>query len=183
MNISLMAKILVAAAFIAGAYLASLDPKTMYWPAFVPIVLAGLIGAYLSKKADNAAANHGDVVTVNRAALEESMNNIVANLEKLNADKANIPTYDMRFEIDRLLRDDLNRFADARDTMKSMFGLQSFADIMSSFAAGERYINRVWSASTDGYIDEVMMYVEKSLTQFREAQEVYAEAKAKAAAA
>jgi hypothetical protein len=41
---------------------------------------------------------------------------------------------------------------------------------MSNFAAGERYINRVWSASTDGYVDEVRMYLERAREQFREAR-------------
>ena len=39
--------------------------------------------------------------------------------------------------------------------MIHVFGMQNYADVMSNFAAGERYINRVWSASTDGYVDEV----------------------------
>ena len=51
---------------------------------------------------------------------------------------------------------------------------------MSSFAAGERYINRVWSASTDGYVDEVMMYVEKALLQFQHAKEEFDTALSKA---
>jgi hypothetical protein len=40
---------------------------------------------------------------------------------------------------------------------------------MSNFAAGERYINRVWSASTDGYVDEVILYLGRAREQFREA--------------
>jgi hypothetical protein len=30
-----------------------------------------------------------------------------------------------------------------------------YADVMTEFAAAERYINRTWSAAADGYIDEV----------------------------
>jgi hypothetical protein len=40
---------------------------------------------------------------------------------------------------------------------------------MSHFAAGERYLNRVWSASADGYIDEVNTYLDKAQEQFVEA--------------
>jgi hypothetical protein len=53
--------------------------------------------------------------------------------------------------------------------MIHVFGMQNYADVMSNFAAGERYINRVWSASTDGYVDEVNMYIDRALEQFREA--------------
>ena len=37
---------------------------------------------------------------------------------------------------------------------------------MNEFAAGERYINRAWSASVDGYIDETLTYVTKARSQF-----------------
>lgn len=115
--------------------------------------------------------------------LETSLENIVTNLKAIDGRKDKVPTYEMRFEIDKLLRADLTNFADARDSMKHLFGLQAYADIMSSFAAGERYINRVWSASTDGYVDEVLTYVEKSLSQFEHAREEFRTAAAKAATA
>jgi len=86
-----------------------------------------------------------------------------------------LPVYEARFEIDRLLREDLNDFANARESMKYVFGLQNYADVMSAFAAGERYINRVWSASTDGYVDEVHNYLERATQQFREARSLFAE--------
>ena len=51
-----------------------------------------------------------------------------------------------------------------------LYGLQVYADIMSNFATGERYINRVWSASADGYENEAATYLEKAAGQFAEAQ-------------
>ena len=45
-----------------------------------------------------------------------------------------------------------------------------FADVMNDFAVGERYLNRVWSASIDGYIDEVQEYLGRSKEQFISAQ-------------
>ena len=169
----MLAKLLVVLAFLGGAFLASLDPVKMDWVAFIPVIIVGAIGVFLSKRMEAAAAKDDAVLTANRADMEESLTNILANLKALDGRKDKIPTYDMRFEIDELFRDDLIRFAEARDTMKHIFGLKAFADIMSSFAAGERYINRVWSASTDGYVDEVLMYVEKSLNQFIHAKEEF----------
>ena len=77
----------------------------------------------------------------------------------------------LREVIDLRLRNDLRRFADARESMVHLFGLQTYADIMSHFAAGERYINRVWSASADGYDEEADSYLEKASRQFAIAQE------------
>lgn len=161
----------VIIAFLAGAYLASLDEKLINWSYFIPVMLLGYLGAFLYRKAANEAAKHGDLLQNNKKVLIESLNNVLINLETLNGRKDQVPTYEMRFEIDKLFREDLINFAEARNSMKHLFGIQAFADIMSSFAAGERYINRVWSASTDGYVDEVMMYVEKSLYQFKHAKE------------
>jgi len=169
----LYAYLLVAASFLGGAFLASLDKQTVDWMVFVPVIMAGVVGVIFIKRTEAAEATHSDTLAINRRELELSLVNILKNLEELEGRKDKIPTYDMRFEIDKLFREDLTRFADARDSMKHIFGLQAYADIMSSFAAGERYINRVWSASTDGYVDEVLMYVEKSLNQFRHAKEEF----------
>ena len=166
-------KLLVILTFVVGAYLASLHPTEINWVLFVPVVLIGAVGAVMVKRGQRAVAGHSELLDGHRDDLQQSLENLVAKLEQLNAGKLDIPTYEMRFEIDRLLRDDLARFADARDSLKILFGLQSFADIMSSFAAGERYINRIWSASTDGYQDEVLKYVEKSLHQFHDARNLY----------
>lgn len=176
----LLGKLLVILAFLSGAFLASLDPLVINWTLFVPVVLAGVLGIVLHKRAEAAAAKDSTMLRENRTELESSLDRIVKNLSELNGRKDKVPTYEMRFEIDRIFREDLLTFADARDSMKYLFGLRAYADIMSSFAAGERYINRVWSASTDGYVDEVMAYVEKAHSQFIHAREEFEKAAAAA---
>ncbi|MCB1582580.1 MAG: hypothetical protein R3E90_13405 [Marinicella sp.] len=170
----------VALAFFGGAFLTSLDKELVNWMYFLPLMLLGFGAAFMFRKLSHAENKQGHVLQNNKKVLIESLGNILTNLEALDGNKENIPTYEMRFEIDKLFREDLLNFADARESMKHIFGLQHYADIMSSFAAGERYINRVWSASTDGYIDEVMMYVEKSLSQFQHAKEEFDKALAEA---
>ena len=161
---------LVVLSFLVAAFLASLDPLLVNWTYFVPVIALGFVGVYLHLSTRKAAAQNSDLLTGNREILISSLAKIVGNLEKLNQGKTEIPTYDMRFEIDRLFRQDHRDFAEARESLKHLYGVQAYADVMSAFAAGERYINRVWSASTDGYIDEVNMYVGKSLNQFHEAK-------------
>lgn len=178
-----IAYLIVVLAFLGAAFLASLHPTMMDWPTFLPVIAAGVIGVVLIKRTEHAEARSGEKLARNRVVLETSLENIVTNLKAIDGRKDKVPTYEMRFEIDKLLRADLTNFADARDSMKHLFGLQAYADIMSSFAAGERYINRVWSASTDGYVDEVLTYVEKSLSPFEHAREEFRTAAAKAAAA
>lgn len=173
----LIGKALVILGFLGGAFLASLDPIQVNWPPFVAFVALGSVGAWMVKSGEKAAVRSSDKLHGNRQVLEDSLDRIVSNLRELDGRKERVPTYDMRFQIDELFRDDLFAFADARDSMKYLFGLQAYADVMSSFAAGERYINRVWSASTDGYVDEVLLYVSRALDQFIHAKEVFDQVK------
>jgi len=83
-------------------------------------------------------------------------------------------TYDLRHHIDKHFRDDIETFVEARESIAHTHGLQAYANVMSHFAAAERYLNRVWSASTDGYIDEAHTYIGKSAEQFREARDRFA---------
>ncbi len=165
------AKLIIVASFLGGAFLASLDETAVNWTFFIPVLIAGVAGIFMLKSGERAAAQDDSLLATDRNALEQSLNNILANLAELDGRKDKVPTYEMRFEIDRIFRDDLARFADARESMKHLFGLMAYADIMSSFAAGERYLNRVWSASTDGYVDEVLLYVGKAHNQFQHARE------------
>jgi hypothetical protein len=123
----------------------------------------------LFKKQVSALARSDTVLELNRSELRESIQNIVRDLEAINQSAAHKGA-DLREKIDLELRTDLRRFADARESMVHLFGLQTYADIMSNFAAGERYINRVWSSSADGYDEEAAAYLKKAARQFLEAQ-------------
>jgi hypothetical protein len=55
--------------------------------------------------------------------------------------------------------------------MVHLFGLQVYAVFMSDFASGERYFNRVWSDSSDGYVEESRLYLERAAHRFLRARE------------
>jgi hypothetical protein len=174
MNIKTLSLIVIMASFLAGAFISVLDPTQVSWDWYTPVLVVGVIALYIYTKAHRVEAKASHRLSGNLQILDSSLSNILKNLENMNADSANLPVYEARFEIDRLLREDLNNFANARESMKHVFGMQNYADVMGAFAAGERYINRVWSASTDGYVDEVHLYLERATQQFREARDLYA---------
>ena len=173
MNIKTISLILIMTSFLAGAFISVLDPILVNWLWYLPVLFFGLSGLYVFRKTQHGEARSSELLSGNMQTLEISLKNLLANLERLNADSGNLPVYEARFEIDRLLREDLNNFANARESMQHVFGLQNYADVMSAFAAGERYVNRVWSASTDGYVDEVHQYLERATQQFREAHDLF----------
>ena len=175
-----LAYVLLIGGFLYGAYVAALDETIIDWPLFTIAAVAAIAGVILAKRADSAAATSGEVLEMNRNELNESIANIVRDLgEVTNGD---MPTGEpLRDWIDGKLRNDLRRFAEARESMVHLYGLQMYADIMSEFAAGERYVNRVWSSAADGYDEESHRYLQRASDQFRHAQSQLQEAAANSA--
>lgn len=173
MSTKLLAFLLVVAAFLAGAFVAVLDPVTVNWGWMGAVLAFGAVGLWLFRTAHHREASAGHRLSEDMRTLGGSLNSILSNLEALCERGDELPVYQARFEIDRLFRKDLNEFAEARETMVHVFGIQNYAEVMSAFAAGERYINRVWSASTDGYEQEVRDYLEKARRQFAEANGLF----------
>jgi len=171
---------LLAAGFLGGAFATSLDVQFVNWAGFAVSAIGAAIGLILVKHTASAMARSVTVLELNRGELKESIQNIVRDLRALNS-TAVMQGGELRAKIDLDLRSDLRRFADARESMVHLFGLQTYADIMSSFAAGERYINRVWSASADGYDEEATAYLKKAAAQFVEAESLLARAAESAA--
>lgn len=162
--------LLLIGGFLAAAYATALDTDSTQWGLFLPAAIVAGIGVFMIKRQSVGAARSRDVLAVNRSELQESLANIVAELDAMT--KATDISVDLlRVEIDRRLRDDLRRFADARDSLVHLFGMQAYADIMSDFAAGERYVNRVWSASADGYGEEAARYLHRATSRFAAARD------------
>ncbi len=155
----IFALIMVMATFLAGAFLSVLDPRLVVWYFMIPVLVTGVVFLVIYRRAQQKETRAGDRLAGNMEILNKSLANILAYLEELCGRGDDLPVYDARFEIDRLFRDDLNNFAEARKSMIHVFGIQNYADVMSNFAAGERYINRVWSASADGYDEEANAYL------------------------
>lgn len=172
--------LIIVAAFLAGAFVSVLDPVEVNWNWMGAILAIGAVGLWLFRRALHGHASASHRLEGDMATLSTSLANISRNLEDLHTRRDQLPAYHARFEIDRLFREDLDNFADARETMIHVLGMKNYADVMSAFAAGERYINRVWSASTDGYEDEVLKYLEWALHQFREAESLFQRLQAEA---
>lgn len=159
---------LLVAGFLGGSFVASMDAENVIWAAFVPALLLGAAGLWMVKREEHAASRSEEVLTANQAHLGDSLQRVVEQLRDLDATKGTLGPSALRDEVDERFRSDLHRFAEARGTLSHLYGLQTYAEIMSSFATGERYLNRVWSSAADGYVEEARTYVGKALEQFEE---------------
>ncbi len=161
--------LLIAAGFLAGALVAVVDEEQVNWFIFSAAVGAGIVGVGMVRFGHRQITHGEGKLASNMQEISSTLQRIVDGMARLNTEKDSIYTYDMRHRIDENIAAEILAFADTRETIATLFGLAVYADIMSHFAAGERYLNRVWSASVDGYIDEVNTYLEKSGYQFTQA--------------
>jgi hypothetical protein len=159
---------MVTIGFIVASLAAVVDENTVRWLWYIPALGFGVVGVILIKRDVELRSKTEYHIASRIETVETSLDKITANINKLNTEKHSIDTYDIRHRIDELFVEDLEKFVDARQSIAHRYGLAAYGEVMSSFAAGERYLNRVWSASADGYIDEVNEYLEKAKDQFAE---------------
>jgi len=163
--------LLIVAGFLGGALAAVLETDQVSWGGFLAAVMIGVAGVALVRLATRRAAHEEDKLAANIQNIRRSLSRVVENITALDRGKESIDPYDLRHRIDELFPLDLTTFAEAREAIGHVYGLQSYADVMSIFASGERYLNRVWSASADGYIHECHTYLGKAREQFAAALE------------
>ena len=153
--------LLITGGFLAAAFFA-VELRDGVAPGYLPALIAGAVGVALVRVARRQAATRAETLRTNLATIESSLGAVVDKVRRLDETKGETDVYELRHVIDREFPDDLDAFVQARYSLVHSFGLQQFADVMNPFSAGERYLNRVWSASVDGYIDECHAYVVKA---------------------
>jgi len=130
---------------------------------FTGVVLLHVSRRQVTQRSDQSAANLQEITQALERAIEKT--------QQLKQSSSNMAPSKIVIFIDDEIADELRTFADGRECMVTEQGLTFFADVMSPFAAGERAINRAWSAAADGYIDEATDCLEKGLRMLTSARE------------
>ncbi len=171
--------LLITISFLGGSLEVVKQVEGVNTAAFLLWLGIGITGVIVAQRARKAEATDVEVISTNIRAIESSLENICLDAEELNAEKLTINVFDLRHWIDERFPEDLKTFVDARESMAHSFGLKAYAEVMNRFAGGERALHRVWSASTDGYIDETHAYIEKAAVHFEDALTTFREIKAR----
>jgi len=158
--------LLVIVGFLAGALASVVNPTAVRWNWFIPAMVVGFLGVVLVRLGRRREVRATERLTSNMRAIHDSLRRIAQNMTQLNAEKQSIDPYEVRHRLEELFTDDLSTFIAARESIAYSYGLAAYADVMSSFAAGERYLNRAWCASADGYVDEIHQYLGEAREQF-----------------
>lgn len=167
--------ILIWGGFLLGAYSAVRQAEGLLLAGYWTAVPVGVIGVVLVRVSMAKAARQEDTLSANVEAIAGSLERLVSIVGTMNENRETIDVYDLRHRIDDEIPVEVNRFVEARQSIAHSFGLPAYAAVMNPFSAGERYLNRVWSCSTDGYIDEAHRYLGMAAEQFREAQSAFRE--------
>lgn len=161
--------LLVFIGFIAASLVSVTDVLQVNWLLFCIFLVISIIGIILIRGTDKKKTMHEETLSKNMKAIEESLARIVEDIKLIRNGIDPEKPQDVHKRISEKLPDHLEIFVESRKTIGHIYGLQAYGHVMNFFAAAERYLNRVWSASADGYIDEVMEYIERSEQQFEEA--------------
>jgi hypothetical protein len=170
--------LLITVGFLGGSFEVVRQVEGVNAGAFLVWLGIGIMGVIVAQRARKAEATDVEVITSNIRAIESSLQQISEDARELNDEKSKINVYDLRHWIDERFLADLSRFVDARESIAHSYGLQAYSEVMNRFAAGERALHRVWSASTDGYIDEAHTFIEKSSAHFEDALATFLDIKA-----
>ena len=157
---------LVIVGFLAGALASVVDQTAVRWDWFIPAMSIGFVGVVLVRLGRRREVRAAQRLISNMRIIQDSLRRIAQNMTQLNAEKQSLDPYEVRHRLEELFADDLSTFITARESIAYSYGLAAYADVMSSFAAGERYLNRAWCASADGYVDEIHQYLGDAREQF-----------------
>ena len=147
--------ILMWGGFLAAAFSSMRQSDRIGWGAYAGLAVVGVVGVVLLRRTAGASAKQSHVVQTNLATLESTLAQALEGARAMLRTREQIYVYDVHGRIDAELAPALGDFADARESMIHGLGLAQYADVMDHFARGERFVNRAWSASADGYVDEV----------------------------
>lgn len=175
--------ILMWVGFLAAAFFAMRQLGTVEWVPFFIFSAIGGAGVIMIRRTDLAGATDTAKVSEDLGTLESRLASANEHLSALIARKSDVDVYDVRHEIDEKLAEPLEEFADARESMIHGLGMEHYAGVMDRFARGERFVHRAWSASADGYIDEVWASLDTASENLRIADDMLRAAMTKATSA
>jgi hypothetical protein len=148
--------------FLGGALLAVRNSEipgrpwaTISWPAYLLALAVAMSGVVILRATRRSARADSEKSTGDVAEMAAILLRLRAQLQRWQTADDRLPVYEFHGQIDERLSDDLARFAELRESLIDALGLADFAAVMTEFALAERTINRLWSASADGYLDEV----------------------------
>ena len=175
----LFGSILLTLGFLAGTYVTVAHESSVDWLPYGLCIGCMLVGMILLQIArSNEAKEGGEKQELDINVLKQSLGSLITKVRGLESATSDEEQLQMHSRIDNELMDDINSFVEARESMIPRLGMQTYANVMSPFATGERLLNRAWSASADGYVDESRSCIQKAREELERAKQLLEAARA-----
>ena len=143
----------------------------------IPLLIGGVVvlgaGGVMQKRAKAAAAStgageHGGL----RAELKRLLHVIKDRVVELDEQKSTLSPDDMRERIDALLTGEYFDLTSQSDEIAREIGFSDYARVWEGVAVAERQLARVWSMTTDGYMEQSLVDVVSARKQLEHASEM-----------
>jgi hypothetical protein len=150
---------------------AKMPDAGLRWPSTLPISIAGAIAAIAGvvlwhrQQRASAAAPAGHADTDPFALLAA----LLPKLQALGARAAALPAGELCGAVDTLLEGYVLPFTEARQRVTARLGMRAGAELLVTAAYGERMLNRVWSAASDGHLPEALACLSEAIAAFEAA--------------
>jgi hypothetical protein len=126
------------------------------WPAYILGVICGIVGLVLWHQAKNQARK--DLVASQDQKSVGSaigfLHEALTHLTKLSGDLLTLENTEIIKRVNYIMDHFIFPLAQTRNQIIAKFGMVKGAEILIAVAYGERMLNRVWSAASDGHEQE-----------------------------
>lgn len=139
------------------------------------VLALGIVLRYatLRPDSDDVAASSGSLAVFRgaMAALDEAVEQLARDTEGIDwADERVHGLYDeVHQRIDLLVTGPLADAVESRQALADAYGMAAYGRVLEPVARAERYLNRAWSASADGYPGETVDYLHRAVPAVEEA--------------
>ena len=158
-------------AVLSGAFVSVREVDFVQWPLYAMTLVVGIVAVFGLRITARRDLARGERVVRDHETMRSSLQRLSAELDRMVVQREEIGVYEVHGHIDEVLVPDLAAFVDVRETLIHSHGLDTYARVMTAFATAERLINRAWSASADGYIDEVWTSMQRARDDMQQALE------------
>lgn len=165
----LIGRVLLWIGFLGGAYASvcrverTEEPwTTIPWGWYVGCLAVGTVGVVAVRRDRSQSRSLSAMSETSLESVHESLETVRGRVAELEAGLDGATCEEVLTSIDDRCVPVLAEFADGRGVIQNRFGTAAYADVMTEFASGERYLNRAWSAAADGYVDEVVHSIHAS---------------------
>lgn len=160
--LGIIGQILLWSGFLGGSYAAvcRLEQsdgawQTIPWAAYAVCAFVGSVGVVLLRQDRSMQKIRSAAATASLESVRDHLVQASARVTALAGQIDQLSCEEVLPMIDEECAPLLTEFADGRAVILHRFGTAAYAEVMTEFASGERYLNRAWSAAADGYVDEV----------------------------